>query len=56
MANVQLTGSKWFDTQMAAHIATQNNYVSLALESQKHLSNKPCKHGILDNGKLKKFR
>ena len=39
MTNVQLPGSKWFDTQMAVHTETQNTDVVLAQEFQKHLSN-----------------
>ena len=54
MATVQLTGSKFFDTQTKVHTAAQNTYVSLALEFQKHLSNESHKHGIIDNGKDKK--
>ena len=54
MVMLQLPGSKWFDTQMAVHTATQNTDVSLALESQKHLSNASRKHYNFDNGKHKK--
>ena len=54
MDTVQLPVSKWFDTQMAVHTATKNTDVSLALESQKHLSNASHKHGIIDHRKHKK--
>ena len=40
MTTVQITVSKWFDTQMALHTVTQNTDVSLALKFQKHFSNK----------------
>ena len=39
METVQLPGSERFDTKMAAHRATQNTYMSLALEFQSNLSN-----------------
>ena len=48
MTTVQLPVSKWFDTKMKVRTAAQNTDVSLALEFQKHLSNAPRKHGILD--------
>ena len=36
------------------HSCTQNNYVSLAKEFQKHLSNDDRKHGFIDHGKERK--
>ena len=33
---------------------TQNNYVSLAKEFQKHLSKEHRKHGVIDQGKYRK--
>ena len=56
MENVQLPGSKRFDTQMVVHTAKNNNDMSLALEFQKHLSNKSHKHGIIDNKKQRNVR
>ena len=38
MSNVQLTGSKKFDSQMQIHTSNQKNYVSLAKEFQHHLT------------------
>ena len=39
MANIQLPGSKRFDTQMVVHTETQNTDMILAQEYQKHFSN-----------------
>ena len=50
-ATVKLYGSKRFNTPMIVHTATQNTDLSLAQEFQKHLSNAPRKHGILDHKK-----
>ena len=38
MSNVQLPGSKRFDSQTQIHTSNQNNDVSLAKEFQKHLT------------------
>ena len=43
MANVQLSVSKGYDTQMEIHYATHKYDVSLAQEFQKHLPNTSCK-------------
>ena len=40
ISTVQLPSSKRFDTEMTVHTTIQNTDASLALESQKHLSNK----------------
>ena len=56
MTTVQLPVSKWFDTKMASQTATKNTDVSLALEFQKHSSNKSRKNGIFDDVKHKKYQ
>ena len=53
--NVQLTGSKTFDSQILLHSFTQNNDVSLDKESQKHLSKEHIKHGVIDQVKYRKI-
>ena len=50
MSNVQLSGSKQFDSHILIHSCTQNNDVSLAKELQKYLSKKHHKHGVIDQG------
>ena len=47
---MKIPGSERFDTKMSVHTATQNTEAVLALEFQKHFSNAPHKHGILDHG------
>ena len=39
MSNVQLPGSKTFDSRIIIHYCTPKNDVSLAKQFQKHLSN-----------------
>ena len=46
MSTVQLPGINRFDTQMELYAATQNTYVVLVLEFQKHLSNASPNQGI----------
>ena len=48
METVKLPGTVWY-TNGSAHTATQNTDVSLSQEFQKHFSNEPRKHGIIDN-------
>ena len=48
MSNVQLPGSKRFDSQMQIHTSTQNNDVSLAKEFQQHLSKEHRQNGAID--------
>ena len=50
MSNVQLLGSKTFDSKILMHFCTQNSEFSLAKELQKHLSKKHWKHGVIDQG------
>ena len=55
MANLQLPGSKQFDTQMSVNTETQNTDVSLEQEFQKHSSNESLQTWYyIDNGKQKK--
>ena len=51
MSNVQLTGSKTFDSQIIMHSFTQNNDVSLAKQIQNNFSLEHRKHGVIDQGK-----
>ena len=54
MANVQLLGSKVCDTHMAMHSVTSTADISLARESQKHLSSEVFKYVVIDQVKYKK--
>ena len=51
MSNVQLPGSKIFDSQILMHYFAQNNYVIMAKELQKHMSKENQKHGVVDQVK-----
>ena len=55
MSNVQLTGSKIFDSHILMNSSTQNNNVSMAKEFQKHLYKNHHKHGFIDQGKYRKI-
>ena len=44
-----------FDSQILMHSCTQNNYVSLAKQFQRHLSKEHRKHGVVDLGKYRKI-
>ena len=48
MSNVQLLGSKTFDSQILMHSCTHKNDFSLAKQSSKHLSKEHRKHGVID--------
>ena len=48
MSNVQLIGSKTFDSQIQIHSCTENNDVILAKTFQKHLPKEHLKHGVID--------
>ena len=50
ISNVQLTGSKTFDSQILMHYCTPKKDVSLAKEFQKHMSRNDSKHGVIDQG------
>ena len=54
MSNVKIPRSKIFDSQILVHSCTQNNYVSLAKEFQKHLYTEHRKNGVIDQGKYTK--
>ena len=54
MSNVQLPGSKEFDSNILMHSCTQNNDVSLAKKFQKHMSKEHCKHVVIDQGIYRK--
>ena len=54
MYTVQISGIKFYDTQMSLHIATQNTDVVLAQEFLKHSSNKSHKRGIIYHVKHQK--
>ena len=55
MSNVQLPGSRTFDSQILMHSCTPKNDVGLAKEPQKHLSKENSKHGIIDKGNYRKI-
>ena len=55
MYNVQLTGSKIFDSQILMHSSTQNDDVSLAKYLQKHLSKEHQKNLVIDKVKHRKI-
>ena len=46
---------KKIDQHILMKYSTQKNYVSMAKEFQKHLSNEHHKHGVIDQGKYKKY-
>ena len=54
MSNVQLPGSKKFDSQIRMHYCTHKNDVSLAKHFQKYLSMEHRKLGVIDQGKYRK--
>ena len=54
MSNVQLPGSKIFDSQILMHSCTHKNYVSMDKQFQKHLYKEHQKHGVFDQGKYRK--
>ena len=51
MSNVQLLGSKRFDSQILMHSFTQKNDASLDKEFQKNISKEHRKYGIIDQEK-----
>ena len=53
MSNVQLPGSKIFDSQIQMHTVTQKYDVSLDKEFQERLTKKHRKYGAIDKGKQK---
>ena len=55
MKTVKLPGSKYYYTQMAMHLYTQNVDVSLYREFQKHLPSASQKNGVIDQGKYRKW-
>ena len=55
MSNVQLPGSKRFDSQMQMHTSTQKNDFSLSKEFQEHLSKDHLKNEFIYQGKFKKY-
>ena len=48
MSNVQLPGSRTFDSHILMHSCTPKNDVSLVKEIQKHLYKDDRKHGVID--------
>ena len=55
MSNVQLPGSKKFDSLILIHSFIQKNDVSLAKQFEKLLSKEHCKHGVINKGKYRKI-
>ena len=54
MSNVQLPGSKTFDSHIPMHLFAPKNYVSLEKQFQKHMSKDYCKHGVTYQRKYRK--
>ena len=54
MSNVQLPGSKTFDSQIQMNSCTPKKYVSLAKQPQKHMSKDDHKHGVIDQRENRK--
>ena len=54
MSNVQLPGSKTFDSQILMNYCTPKNDVSLIKQFQKNLSKEHRKHGVVDQEKYRK--
>ena len=54
MCNVQLPGSKTFDSQIIMHSCTPKTDASLDKEFQKNISREHRKYGIIDQGKYRK--
>ena len=52
MYNVQLPGSKTFDSQILMHYFTQKNDVSMAKKFQKNISMEQRKNGVTDQGNI----
>ena len=55
MSNVQITGSKSFDSQILLHSCIPKNDVSLAKDFQKDLSKEHHKHEVIDQVKYSKI-
>ena len=55
ISNVQLPGSKTFDSQILINSSTQNNDVSIAKEFEKTCLKSIRKHGVIDQGKYIKI-
>ena len=54
MSNVQLPGSRTFDSHNIMNSCTPKNYVSLDKEFQKYMSKDDIKHGVIDQVKHRK--
>ena len=50
MSNVQLPGSRNFDSQIIMYSCTPKNDVSLAKEFQNNMSKENCKYGVIYQG------
>ena len=55
MYNVQLPGSRTFDSQILMHPCTQKNDFSLAKQFQKPLSKDHRKYGVIDQVNIGKY-
>ena len=54
MSNVQLIGSKTFDSHILMHAFPQKNDFGLAKQFQKNLYKEHCRHGFVDQVKYRK--
>ena len=54
ISTVQMPGSGHIGSQIDMYNVTENKYVILAMDFQKHLSHESRKHGTIDHGKHKK--
>ena len=55
ISNVQLMGSKIFDSQILIHSFTENNDVSMAQQLQNICLRSIRKHEVIDQGKYRKI-
>ena len=54
MSTVKILGEKKYDKHMVMYTVTHTYDVSLASAFQKYISTAARKHGVIDQGKLKK--
>ena len=55
MRTVKLPGAEDYDSHMEMHTSTTNTDISLARESQKHISDPTRAHDLLDHGNDRNF-
>ena len=55
MSNIQLPGSKTFDSHILMNSCTQNKHASMSKQFQKYLSKEHRKHRVVDQVKYRKI-